>query len=361
MKILFFIESLHSGGKERRLTELIKGLLLYDQFEIELVTTKKDINYKEILDMDVKIHYLLRKKSRDPKVFIQFFKIAWRFKPDFIHVWGRMVAIYAIPTKLLLNIPMINSEITDAPPNILPPEPSLKLTFKFSDILLSNSLAGLKAYNAPKEKSKVIYNGFDFNRIENLIEKKIIRDQFKITTRYVVAMVATFSSKKDYTTFIEAAKLVLSEKDDVSFLCVGDGDFSKYFEMVPNTMKNKILFLGKQKDVESIMNICDLGVLTSNSDEHGEGISNALMEFMAFKKPVIANDNGGNIELVANNVNGYIIKDKDFIDLSRKVRNLLQDDELRARMGIESFRRINKNFHIENMIKGFKEIYDKYE
>ena len=40
MKILFFIESLGSGGKERRLVELIKGLSKDKNIEIELVLKK---------------------------------------------------------------------------------------------------------------------------------------------------------------------------------------------------------------------------------------------------------------------------------------------------------------------------------
>ena len=183
MKILFFIESLLSGGKERRLVELIKGLSTQPGIEMEIVLTKREIDYEDILNVDIKIHYLIRSKPKDPKIFFKFYKIASKIKPDFIHVWGRMVAIYAIPTKLLLNIPMINNEITDASPIVLPPEPSLKLTFRFSDKLISNSLAGLKAYDAPAKKSTVIYNGFDFDRIKNLVEKSEIRNKFNIKTK----------------------------------------------------------------------------------------------------------------------------------------------------------------------------------
>ena len=48
MKILFCIESLDSGGKERRLVELISGLTKYPDIQIELVLTKKDIFYTKI-------------------------------------------------------------------------------------------------------------------------------------------------------------------------------------------------------------------------------------------------------------------------------------------------------------------------
>ena len=78
MKILFFIESLRSGGKERRLIELIKGLSSNPRISMELVLTKDEIHYEEISSLNIKIHYALRRKGikKDPKVFVSFYKIA---------------------------------------------------------------------------------------------------------------------------------------------------------------------------------------------------------------------------------------------------------------------------------------------
>ena len=54
--------------------------------------------------------------KKDPSVLFRFYWLAKKIKPDIIHVWGHMVAFYAVPAKRLLNIPMINNEITDATP-----------------------------------------------------------------------------------------------------------------------------------------------------------------------------------------------------------------------------------------------------
>ena len=162
IKILFFIESLRSSGKERRLTELLKGLINYPNIECQLVLTDKDIHYKEVLKLKIEIHYIIRKYlKKDPRLFFKFYKIAKSFKPDIIHVWGNMTSIYAIPTKVLMGIPMINSQITNV--TLIK---STKVTFLFSNVIVANSMAGLKAYNAPDYKSLCIYNGFDFNRLK---------------------------------------------------------------------------------------------------------------------------------------------------------------------------------------------------
>jgi len=63
-KILFFINGIHPGGKERRMIELIKELKLRREMEFELIVMNSEINYPEIFDINVKIHYLIRKKKR---------------------------------------------------------------------------------------------------------------------------------------------------------------------------------------------------------------------------------------------------------------------------------------------------------
>ena len=57
MKILFFVESLYSGGKERQLVELLKGLSKFEDISVELVVMRRDIHYKDVLRLNIKIHY----------------------------------------------------------------------------------------------------------------------------------------------------------------------------------------------------------------------------------------------------------------------------------------------------------------
>jgi len=356
MKILFFVESLRSGGKERRMVELIKGLAIQKDIEIELVLIKKNIHYKDIFDTGIKIHFAERKiLKKDPLVFYKFFKIARNFKPDIIHVWGNMVAIYAIPTKLILKIPMINNQITNAPESVPNSILGHKLPFLFSNRIVANSYAGLKSYNAPEKKSDVVYNGFDFKRINNLKDIDKTKKNFNISTEYIIGMVASFSDKKDYETYIRAANKILETMSNVTFLSIGSGDCEKYKLMVEKGNNDKILFLGKQENVESIMNVCNIGVLST----YTEGVSNALLEFMALSKPVISNDAGGTKELVIHNENGFLIKHKDHETLSNKINYLLSNFNEREKFGKKSRAIVEEKFSILKMIDDFKIIYNK--
>ena len=356
MRILFFIESLRAGGKERRIVELLKGFKKYPDVEIELVLTRKEIHYNEIFDLNVPIHIIERKfLKKDPLLFFKFYSVAKKFRPDIIHVWGNMVAVYAVPTVKLLGVPLINNQITDATPNQKPL--GKNIVFRNSTRIIANTQAGLDAYHAPAEKSGVIYNGFNFTRLANIEQPEIIRDKFKITTPFIVAMVATFSPYKDYATFIKGALRVLGNRKDVTFLCIGDGNDEKFRAMVPAEFKERILFPGKQNKVEAIMNACTMGILMTDVNNHAEGISNAMMEFMALGKPVMATNFGGSIELIVDNKTGYLINAFDDNQLAEKIEYLLSNTQAREEMGTAAKQRVHDKFSIETMIRSFYEEY----
>jgi glycosyltransferase involved in cell wall biosynthesis len=352
MKILIFIESLRAGGKERRVVELAKGLHQLPGIELELVLTRKEIHYAEIEQLNIPISYAERRYvKKDPRVFFTFFRIVRRSRPDIIHVWGHMVAVYAMPVKWLLKIPLINSEITDSTPD----QKLLfkSLVFKSSDRITANTQAGLLSYGAPVEKSTVIYNGFNFNRLRSMEAPDSVRQRFGIRTPFVIGMIASFNAYKDYLTYIRAALKIVAMRADVTFLCVGDGDDTAYRNKVPENLKDRILFLGRQSGVESIMNICHLGVLTTDIRSHGEGISNALMEFMALRKPVLATCFGGSPELVEDGVSGYLIDAFHEAQLADRVLELVNDEDKRNQFGQAAHLRIVEKFSIEQMVSRF--------
>lgn len=331
---------------------MLNALKQDERFQFEMVLTKGNIHYNNFHDLGIPLHIIERKWiKKDPRIFFLFFKLILRVKPDLIHVWGHMPAVYALPAKLLLGIPMINSEIADSTPgkSLLVSD----LVFRFSDRILSNSLAGLVAYKAPESKSRVIYNGFCFSRIKNLNKPEVVRENLNIQTPFLIGMVASFLKNKDYNSFIRAALDILRTRRDISFLCIGDGNSQGLEKVVPVELKSFILFPGKQSSVEQIMNACDVGVLTTNTAVHGEGISNSLMEFMALGKPVIATRFGGTNELIQDGENGFLISAFDIKSLTEKILWLINNEEERGRIGTAAHKTVKSKFSLKNMTEEF--------
>ena len=85
MRILLVNDSLIRGGKERRMIELIKGLLDRDDVAVELALLSDVIDYPEIHDLDIPLHIFIRKPKKDPRVAIRIYRLAQTFQPNIIH------------------------------------------------------------------------------------------------------------------------------------------------------------------------------------------------------------------------------------------------------------------------------------
>ncbi|MEX0290852.1 MAG: glycosyltransferase [Flavobacteriaceae bacterium] len=363
MKILFLCDTLGKGGKERRMIELIKGLSKYPQLRIELLIFRNLIEYPEIYDLNVGLHIIERKYKYNPFTFLELLRKCKEIRPNIIHAWSSMTAILAIPSLAFVNAKLVNGCITNAPHNLsfLKKKYLLaKLSFPFSKIIVGNSEAGLKAYRAPKQKSLCIPNGFDFKRIEKLQDKERIRSKYQLDSNFIVGMVAGFDERKDYQTFISSAAEVLNGGKDVLFLAVGSGpNMEMIKEIVPETIKEKIIFTGRIDQVESLIDLFDIGVLCTNSRVHGEGISNAILEYMALGKPVIATKGGGTDEIVLSDRTGYLIPSKSPGALSNKILELLEQPQKAKEMGTLGKNRIKDQYSLEKMTTIYFDLYKK--
>lgn len=361
MKILLLIDSLVSGGRERRLIELIKGLRKFQEVQMKLVVFSDKIHYKEIYELGIPVIILKRLPKKNPVVFYRLFKICQKWKPDLIHSWGTMSAILAIPSSLVLNIKLINGNVTDAPPNMGFYHKELfraRLSFLFSSVVVGNSKAGLSAYKVPDKKAICIYNGFGFNRVSNLQDKNRVRDLFKISTSKVVGMVGGFFDRKDYDTYVKSALTILKQRTDVTFIAVGDGpNLMRCKGMIPSEYASRFVFTGVQTDVESIINIFDIGVLATNAEVHGEGISNAILEYMAVEKSVVATIGGGTDEIVVDNVTGILIQPGSTNEMTNHLIQLLDDNDKATKMGQAGRARVFEFFSLDKMTESYFELY----
>lgn len=359
MNLLFVIESLGSGGKERRLVSLIEGLNQLDSTNIELIVLSKNIHYLNIFDFNFKIHFLKRNILKDIKLLIRFNDILNEFCPNIVHCWDNIAAIHFAPICNFKKIPFINSMISTAPSPDLMHFFSKRylatiISYPFSNIILTNSKAGLNSFRVPSGKGLCIYNGFDLNRVKVKIPKNEIRDKFKIYTRFIVGMTASFTDFKDYKTFVKAGEELLKKRKDITFVAIGDGpNLISIKKCVKKENSKYFQFVGNQKDVESIVNIFDIGILAT----YTEGISNSIIEYMALEKPVIATNGGGTDELVIDNETGYLIEKQNVRQLIEKIEFLLSHPGLGNLMGVNGKKRIVDYFSIDKMINNMNSLY----
>lgn len=358
MKILFFAESLTCGGKERRILELIQYLKQRTNYEIALILTDPVIYYEYVYDLGIPITIFSRKGIKyDPLVFIKLVRYCRRFKPDIIHSWGKMTTFYSIPAKLLLRVPLVSNLIADASKSfgfLSFNQFFLKSDILFSDIILSNSLAGLQAYKINSHKARTIWNGVNLDRFKQNGDNNKIREGIGVKSTYVVIMVAAFSSFKDYDLFIDVAKNICKIRNDITFIAVGDGpDWKRIQERILVEHIDNVILTGSQNEVERLISISHIGMLCTFS----EGISNSIIEYMALGKPVISTDpEGGSKEIIVQGETGYCT-DRNADEIVRLINQLLDNENLRSSMGKKGKERIFSLFSVERMGKEFELVY----
>ncbi|MDZ4057391.1 MAG: glycosyltransferase, partial [Polynucleobacter sp.] len=98
----------------------------------------------------------------------------------------------------------------------------------------------------------------------------------------------------------------------------------------------------------------DIGVLCS----HEEGFSNAVLESMAARLPMIVTDVGGNAEAVEDGVTGYVIPPKNPVELARALQRLALDPDRRL-IGERGRERVETHFSMATCINDYLSLYRK--
>lgn len=362
MKILIVIDAISKGGKERRMLELIKGLTQQaGRFEVYLIALTDIVEYDYVYKLPIRFEIMERKSKKDFGIVFKLRKIIKEFNPDIIHSWDTMSSVYLSLAKVFTNKKLINGAIANAYTNLNIFNKyyfRMKLTTPFSSAIVSNSKAGLIAYKAPASKSYCIYNGIDFNRFKNLKPASDVAHEilgFAKKDHFIGVMVAAFEDRKDYPTLISAAIKLCSENKKTFFLLIGEGEQKAEMQerVKQHQLEKQVLFLGKRNDVESVLQIADVGLLITPS----EGMSNSIIEYMASGKPVIASKGGGTNELVQDGVTGFLVEQKLPDQIVEKIKLLRSNPELASAMGKKGHEWILENFNVSKMTDNYIKLY----
>jgi glycosyltransferase involved in cell wall biosynthesis len=352
MRILFVTNSLKRGGAERQLINLIYNL--NKDIEIALWVREKIIQF-DPLPAELIVYSSEEKKSLS--VIKSLRKAIKNFKPDILHCMEGYVTTHAIVASILTPAIVVNNSIRYGKRySFFKMEKLLgRFNIWFSKLTVANSKAGLRAYNLKETyRFRVIYNGIDLAKFENLKEKTLLQ---KVGTT-LIGMLASFSAPKDYVTFVKVAIDLIYDGNNIECHFIGYGkEINVVKKLIPDEIVHKFIFWGNQENVEKIICSFDICILLAKKG-HSEGLSNAIMEYMASSKVVIATDTGGNSELISEGINGYLIPFEDSEHLKEKIQYLIRHRQERDKMGAAG-KDIIKGFSIDKMCDNWKTVYSE--
>lgn len=364
IRIAFVIDKMNVGGAERQLIELIRGMDKYS-FKITVIVFYHGGDLWPELNMIKGIQVsTLKKKGRWDifRVFGGLFKTLRDIKPHIIHSYlggtnelclfaGRLLKI-----KVVWGIRLSNIDFSDFD---WVTRMSFRLNARLSryvDMVIVNSEAGRKYHNAngySEKNMRVIPNGIDTKRFCPDPQAGMrVRSEWGINKKsFLIGLVGRIHPMKGHQTFLKAAALLMKQRDNVYFVCVGSGSEAykrrlKELEEDLNLSKN-LIWGDQREDTPAVYNA--LNILSSSS-HYGEGFSNVIAEAMACGVPCVVSKVGDSGNIIGGL--GAVIPSKNpqaLVDGWKKIVNLSKNERIKLKQGVRD--RIHQNYRSELLIK----------
>ena len=221
----------------------------------------------------------------------------------------------------------------------------------------------LKKTGFPESRITVIHDSVDLDRFKPLRTSiNVLRRDFPTRGDVSVGIVGRIEPFKRQMEFLKAAEMVLEKRKNVTFFVIGDVGSKSYFKRLlrfieERDIKEHVIFTGARDDMVEVLNSLDILITFSGGS--------VMLEAMACGKPVISVREV--LKLVPANLNWQIVRDgetgfviqRDDIDaLVETIVRLIDDPDLRARLGDEGRRWAEERFGREQMIRKTQEVYE---
>lgn len=234
-----------------------------------------------------------------------------------------------------------------------------KWSARHADLVVANADAVrevcIREERCKPERVIVVRNGLDLARFDELAAQPLQAPLPIGPEDIPVAMIGNLWPVKGHRTLVEAAALLCRRLPRVKFLCAGEGPERDYLEkrIAELGLHDRVYLLGHRLDVPAVLARARAACLCSSA----EGLSNAVMEAMAARLPIVATAVGGNPELVRPGENGDLFEYGDAPSLADKLYELLSNGERAAEMGRKGRARVEAELTLSRMAEAYGAVY----
>lgn len=362
MKILHVISGGETGGSKNHVLSLFEGnttnemmLLVFQKGKLYDEAKAKGINV-QLMDQKNRYDVFLLKKLR---AFILAHKI------QIIHSHGARANLFV---RLILNRISAKWVVTVHSDPDLDFMHNRKMSRVFSALnkwalpktdrifaVSDRFKTMLKNYGIPDKKIVPIYNGISFD--QGKITAR--RDKFSLhEDDFAAAIVARLHPVKGHSTLFKAIAKV-KEEFDITVLIVGEGDMKNNLiaEADKLNISNNVRFLGYRTDIDEILSIADVSLLTSQS----ESFPLVLLESAREETSIITTDVGGVRDLIPDPSYGWVVPIGDPDALAKAITEaymMKQTGELQQK-GTKLRKFAENKFSVQQLQKSIEDEYSK--
>jgi len=357
VRVCFMIDRLSRAGTESQLLALIREL---DRAAVQpsLVLLDGEDDLSRALEpadcpaIRLGVRRLLSVQAAKAARRLRAF---WREqRPDVLQVYFLDAAYFGAPIAKLSGVKNVVRVRNNLGYWLTPRHRVLdRLTRPFVDATLTNTEAGrrtlIESERHRAERVVVLENGVDtvkFNRF-------MLPDTSKKRVR--VGCVANLRPVKNIDGLMRAAQAALARFPQLVFEVAGDGDERAELERLHTKLGlgERFILRGSVANVAEFLRTVEVAVLPS----HSEGMSNALLEYMAAGRAVIATDVGANAAILRHRKDGLIVAPGDGPALVEAIGEMLANPLRSAGFGASARKRVEAEFSREAMRRRFEDYY----
>lgn len=202
-----------------------------------------------------------------------------------------------------------------------------------------------------EKKSIVIHNGIDVEKIRSVKPKEnypFIKDK----NQKIFLTVSDHTKAKRIDLLIETIALLNQKGFNALLIIVGKGPLTSELKQLTHKLniKKDIIFLPPQNNIEiiSLMKMCDLYLMASERVIYDM----VILEALAAGSTVIANNDGGNKEVIKNGINGYLLDMCNAENLADSILNLDFNRKL-------NFEETLNQISLSGMIRKYEQLYQE--
>ncbi len=355
MRVLYVITKADEiGGAQIHVRDLAERLKI-DDHEVMVVAGEYGAFINQLEDRGIAyaiLPELVReiKPYKDLKACVLLRGIIKKFNPDLVGLHSSKAGIVGRIAALGLGIPVIFTahgwSFTDGVGNrkrklyIFIEKIMSHFTDKIITVSEKDKELALNYDVTTAEKQIVIHNGIIDKFKEKVPNKKVNSDSKKI----IITSVARFSEQKDHETLICAMSGISNLNWELHLIGKGSRINNVELMVKEHKLEDKVFFHGEIHNVHDFLDKSDIFVLSTN----WEGLPLSIIEAMCSSLPIVATNVGGVSELVTENV-GFLVPRKDIQALRRALSNLIENQEMRVKMGEDARKRYLDYFCFEAM------------
>lgn len=202
---------------------------------------------------------------------------------------------------------------------------------------------------------KVIHNFYDEERFKPSATI-CQRSQFANDDEFLLMHVSNFRPVKRTLDVIDIFEKV-SAKLPAKLLLIGEGPDTILArrQITKKGLTDKVIFLGNQNRVEAVLPCADLFLLPSEEESFGL----AALEALACGVPVIGTSGTGLVEVVDDEVNGYLLSVGDTTSMADKAIKLLQDETKLKKFKESASRLVAEKFKAKKIVTQYEDYYEE--